>query len=221
MIVESWKHGLTDERVTRTTTTLLKWENGVPWFEHIDDKGIRWEDTNGGDGGDSERGHAGEGRDVFVTRQTLTLDGKAYPCRVILHERRSAPWSDKDPVSHWLTRSKRWETVDTTVSARVLKVLDLGVETHFRDGRIERQAGLSTRVVKTLREAIRVRGRSYDCWVQVTKTMTADGAFAGRTTVWGSDQAPTGWVRRIRETRDPRNGAMARQQEQVVDFRLK
>jgi hypothetical protein len=39
--------------------------------------------------------------------------------------------------------------------------------------------------------------------------------------VWGCEQVPTGWVRRIRETRDPRNGAMARLQEQLVDFRVK
>jgi len=32
---------------------------------------------------------------------------------------------------------------------------------------------------------------------------------------------PTGWVRRMHETRDARTGAMSRYQEQLVDFQIK
>ena len=76
-------------------------------------------------------------------------------------------------------------------------------------------------IEKSLHETIRQHGRSFDCWVEITKTTTEQGGFTGRTTVWGCEESPTGWVRRIRETRDPRNNAMARLQEQVVDYRVR
>jgi hypothetical protein len=221
VVVEAWKHGLGEEHVTRVTTTLLKSVDGVPWFEHIDDKGNRWEDADAGTAEDPAASPDAAGHDSFVTRQPLALDGRMIPCRVILNERRSAPFSAGDPVSHWVARSKRWEAIDTTLRVRVLKVLDLGSETVYRDGRVEKHEGLTTQVVKTLHEPVHQHGRTYDCWVTITKTLTDDGTFAGRTTVWCSAEVPTGWVRRIRETRDPRNGAMARLQEQLVDFRLK
>lgn len=221
VVIEAWKHGLGDQIVTRTTTTLLRRVNGVPWFEHMDEKGNRWEDSDAGTGDDSGSGPAGGGHDSFVTRQSLVLDGGAIPCRVFLNEQRSEPWSANDPVSYWVARSKRWQAIDTTLRVRVLKVLDLGTETHFRDGRVERADGLTTKLVKTLHEPVRLHGRTYDCWVLITKTVAHDGTFAGRTTVWACDVAPTGWVRRIRETRDARDGAMARRQEQLVDFRVK
>ncbi len=221
VVIEAWKHGLGDEHVTRTTTTLVRWLNGAPWFEHVDEQGNRWEDADPGTGNDSDLGPIAGGHDTFVTRQSLTLDDHPIPCRVIVNEQRTEPWSASDPVSYWLARTKRWQTVDTTVRVRVLKVLDLGTETHYKDGRIERREGVTTRIVKTLHEAVRQHGHTYDCWVLVTKTLADDGSFAGRTTVWGYEQVPTGWVRRIRETRDSRNGAMARLQEQLVDFRVK
>lgn len=221
VVIEAWKHGLGDQLVTRTTTTLIRRVNGAPWFEHMDEKGNRWEDADAGAGNDSDTGPVGEGHDTFVTKQSLLIDDRMIPCRVYLNEQRSQPWSTSDPVSFWVARSKRWQAIDTTLRVRVLKVLELGTETHFRDGRVERGDGLTTKLVKTLHEPVRLHGHTYDCWVLITKTTAPDGTFAGRTTVWGCEQAPTGWVRRIRETRDARDGAMARLQEQLVDFRVK
>jgi hypothetical protein len=220
-VVEAWKHGLGEQRVTRVTTTLLRSENGVPWFEHINDAGVRWEDTGAQEVGDGEAPATAGGQDRTMTVQSLRLDGVPVECRVIMNEKRSAPWGTHHPVDYWLARTKRWEAIDTTLRVRVLKRLDLGTETHYRDGRIERGAGVTLQIVKTLHEQVRLHGRVYDCWVLTTKTLAPDSTFAGRTTLWGTEQAPCGWVRRIRETRDPRNGAMARLQEQVVDFRLK
>lgn len=221
VVVEAWKHGLGAQHVSRVTTTLLRRQDGVPWFEHMDESGTRWEDADPGTGPEWNPERDAGGRDLLVTTQTLHLDGAPVRCRVILNVKRTEPWDARHPVSHWLERSKRWEAVDTTLRVRVLKRLDLGIETHYRDGRIERRAGLVTQAVRSLHEPVRLHGRTYDCWVTETKTLTETGAFAGRTTVWGSDQSPTGWVRRIQETRDPRNGAMARLQEQLVDFRLR
>jgi hypothetical protein len=221
VVVEAWKHGLGEEHVVRTTTTLVRWVNDAPWFEHVDEQGKRWEDADPGTGNDSDIGAPGEGHDTFVTKQSFPLDGRMIACRVIVNEQRSEPWSTSDPVSHWVARTKRWQSVDTTVRVRVLKELDLGTETIYRDGRIERREGVITRTIKTLHEPVRQHGRTYDCWVLITKTLAEDGTFAGRTTVWGCEQSPIGWVRRIRETRDSRNGAMARLQEQLVDFRVK
>jgi hypothetical protein len=221
VVMEAWKHGLGEEHVVRTTTTLVKWVNGAPWFEHVDEQGNRWEDADPDQGNDSDMGSIDPRHDTFVTKQSLRLDDRQVPCRVIVNEQRTEPWSASDPVSEWVARTKRWQAVDTTLRVRVLKVLDLGTETHYRDGRIERREGVTSRIIKTLHESVRQHGRTYDCWVLITKTLADDGSFAGRTTVWGCEQVPTGWVRRIRETRDPRNGAMARLQEQLVDFRVK
>src|SRR6266852_7837391 len=109
----------------------------------MDEKGNRWEDADAGTGNDSDTSPVGGGHDSFVTKQSLTLDGRAIPCRVLLNVKRTEPWSTSDPVSYWVARTKRWQTVDTTVRVRVLKVLDLGTETHFRDGRVEREGGLT------------------------------------------------------------------------------
>jgi len=220
VVVEAWKHGLADEKVTRTTTRLVRWQNGAPWFEHMDESGRRWEDADGDTAGDWNAGQEG-GTDTFVTRQVLVVDGVKTPCRVIERESRTEPWSPGDPVSAWVAKTKRWEAIDPKCRVRVLKTLDLGTATHYRDGRVEEHPGLTTRIVKSLHETIRQHGRDYDCWVVITKTSTEQGGFAGRTTVWGSELSPTGWVRRIRETRDPRNNAMARFQEQVVDYRVR
>jgi hypothetical protein len=221
VVIEAWKHGLGEEHVARTTTTLVRWVNGAPWFEHVDEKGNRWEDADPDQGNDSDMGSPDPGHDTFVARQSLRLDDRQIPCRVIVNEQRTEPWSASDPVSFWVARTKRWQAVDSTVRVRVLKAVDLGSETHYRDGRIERRDGVTTRTIKTLHEPVRQHGRTYDCWVLITKTLADDSSFARRTTVWGCEQVPTGWVRRIRETRDPRNGAMARLQEQLVDYRVK
>ena len=221
VVVEAWKHGLANEHVTRTTTTLVRMVNGAPWFEHVDEAGNRWEDADPGTGNDSDPAFTSDGHDTFVTKQALSLDDRTIPCRVIMNEQRTDSWSTSDPVAFWVARTKRWQTVDTTARVRVLKVLDLGTETHYRDGRVERRDGQVTKLIKSLHEPVRQHGHTYDCWVLITKTLADDGSFAGRTTVWGCEQSPTGWVRRIRETRDARNGAMARLQEQLVDYRVK
>jgi hypothetical protein len=220
-IVEGWRHVLGEPRVTRVTTTLVRHEQGVAWFRHIDDSGRSWEDNDPGAGLAGDGTFEPGGRDEFVTRQDLRIDGARVPCRVILNERRGGDWGSEHAVRGWVTRSKRWEAIDTTLRMRVLKVLDLGTVVEYRDGRTERRPGLSLQRVTALHQPVRVHGRTYDCWVRVTKTLNPDSSFAGRTTVWGSDAVPTGWVRRMHETRDPRDGAMARYQEQLVDFLIK
>jgi hypothetical protein len=221
MIVEAWKHGLGEQPVRRITTTLLRRVDGVPWFEHIDQSGRRWEDADAGTDDDAAEAFEPGGQDEFMTTQVLHVDGVPVPCRVIVNEKQTAPWSASDPVSCWIARSKRWQAIDTTLRVRVLKLLDLGTETRFRDGRRERAPGLSSSIVTSLHEPVRLHGRSYDCWVRVSKSVGESGAFAGRTTVWGCEHVPAGWVRRIRETRDPRDGSMTRLQEQLVDFQLR
>lgn len=220
-IVEGWRHVLGEPRVTRVTTTLVRHEQGVAWFRHIDDSGRSWEDNDPGAGLAGDGTFEPGGRDEFVTRQDLRIDGARVVCRVILNERRGGDWGSEHAVRGWVTRSKRWEAIDTTLRMRVLKVLDLGTVVEYRDGRTERRPGLSLQRVTALHQPVRVHGRTYDCWVRVTKTLNPDSSFAGRTTVWGSDAVPTGWVRRMHETRDPRDGAMARYQEQLVDFLIK
>src|SRR5262249_59264284 len=125
------------------------------------------------------------------------------PCRVILNESRSKPFSMMDPVQYWIARSKRWEATDTTLRLRVLKAMDMGTEIHYRDGRVEKHPGRVSYTVKTLHEHARIHGRSYDCWVQEWKTLTDQGDYSNRTTVWGCESTPAGWLRQISETRQP------------------
>ncbi len=218
-IVEAWKHVLGEPKVSRVTTTLVRNDGGTIWFRHIDESGRVWEDHEPGEALAGDGAFEPGGEDRFMTRQELSLGGVRVPCRVIMNEKRTS-WGDEHAVRGWTTRSKRWEAIDTTLRVRVLKVLDLGSVIEYRDGRIVRAPGLSMQTVKSLHEPVRVHGRTYDCWVRVTKTLHPDSSFAGRTTVWGNEQAPNGWVRRLHETRDARNGAMAREQEQLVDFRM-
>lgn len=220
-IVEAWHHALGTPKVARITTTLVGRDGGAPMFRHVDEAGRVWEDGDPGAGLGADAGFEPGGEDRFMTRQVLRIDGQGVPCRVILNEKRGGGWGREHAVQSWVTRSKRWEAIDTTLRVRVLKVLDLGMLVTYRDGRVERRPGLSMQTVKSLHEPVRVHGRTYDCWVHVTKTLHADSSFAGRITVWGSEAVPTGWVRRLRETRDARNGAMAREQEQLVDFQMR
>lgn len=220
-IVEGWRHVLGAPQVTRVTTTLVGHDGGVAWFRHVDDGGRTWEDNDPGAGLAGDGTFEPGGHDELVTRQELRIDGVRVPCRVIVNEKRGGDWGSEHAVRSWVTRSKRWEAADTTLRVRVLKVLDLGTVIEYRDGRSERRPGLSLQRVTSLRQPVRVHGRTYDCWVRVTKTLNPDSSFAGRTTVWGCDAVPTGWVRRMHETRDARTGAMSRYQEQLVDFRIK
>jgi len=73
-------------------------------------------------------------------------------------------------------------------------------------------------LVKTLHESVRIHGHAYDCWVQEWKTLAEDSSFAGRTTVWGCESTPAGWVRQLTETREPNKSGFTRSQQQLADY---
>ena len=54
--------------------------------------------------------------------------------------------------------------------------------------------------------------------MQEWKTLTDQGEYAGRTTVWGCENTPAGWVRQVSETRTPSKDGIARTQEELVDY---
>ena len=220
MVVERWEHGLGPKKVSRVTTTLLNRDRSRFWFEHINDEGQRWEDADSGSVGTWSGSWKGGGHDTFLGRDSVRVDGKWIRCRMLLNESTSKPFNESDPVKQWVARSKRWETVDTTVRVRVLKSIDLGSETRYRDGRVEKQPGRVSHQVLSLHERVRINGHSYDCWVQEWKSLTEEGAYAGRTTVWGCENTPAGWVRQLTETRDPQKGGLTRSQQQLVDFKF-
>ena len=68
---------------------------------------------------------------------------------------------------------------DPSARVRVLKLLDLGRETHYRNGRVDKHPGLMTRVVKSLHETVRQHGHAYDCWVEQEAFLGATGRGAG------------------------------------------
>ena len=218
MIVERWDHGFGPKQASRVTTTLLRRDKHKLWFEHQSDAGQRWEDADSGSVTAWNTRSWARGRDQVIARDRVRLDGAWIPCRVILNENRSAPFSAMDPVQYWIARSKRWEAIDTTLRVRVLKAVDLGTELHYRDGRVEKHDGRVSYSVKTLHERTRIHGHSYDCWVQEWKTLTEQGEYAGRTTVWGCESTPAGWVRQVSETRTPSKDGIARTQEELVDY---
>jgi hypothetical protein len=220
MIVESWEHGLGPKKVSRVTTTLLNRDRNHFWFEHINDKGQRWEDADSGSIGLWNHARTGGGNDTFLGRDSLRIDGRWVRCRMVLNVTRSKPFAAGDPVKQWVSRSKRWEAVDTTLRLRVLKSMDLGTEVQYRDGRVEKRGGRVSYVVKSLHERVRVSGRGFDCWVQEWKSLDEQGEFASRTTVWGCENTPAGWVRQLAETRDPDKGGFTRSQQQLVDFKF-
>lgn len=218
MIIERWDHGLGPKKVTTVTTTLLNRDRGRYRFEHINEQGQRWEDADSCSIGSWKATWNAGGRDDVVAHDRVRLDGKWVPCRVIDNEVHSKPFSATDPVDHWVTRSKRWESVDTTLRLRVLKAFDLGTEIHYRDGRVEKHPGKFSLLVKTLHEGVRIHGHAYDCWVQEWKSLAEDSAFAGRTTVWGCETTPAGWVRQITETRAQSKSGFTRTQQQLADY---
>ena len=220
MVVERWDHGLGPKKVTRGTTTLLNRDRKQFWFEHINDQGQRWEDADSGSVGLSTGGWTGGGSDTYVGRDSLRIDGRWIRCRVFLNVSRSKPFAAGDPVKQWVSRSRRWEAVDTTLRVRVLRSLDLGTEVDYRDGRVEKHAGRVSHEVTSLHERVRVHGRSYDCWVQEWKSLDEQGEFTGRTTVWGCEDTPSGWVRQLSETRDPDKAGVTRSQLELVDYRF-
>ena len=220
MIVERWDHGLGPKKVSRITTTLLNRDRNRFWFGHVTDKGERWEDADSGSIGRANTVWRGGGDDTFLGRDSLRIDGRWVPCRMFLNVTRSKPFTASDPVKQWVARSKRWEAVDTTLRLRVLKSMDLGTEIQYRDGRVEKQGGRVSHVVKSLHERVRASGRGFDCWVQEWKSLDEQGEFASRTTVWGCEDTPAGWVRQLAETRDPHKGGFTRSQQQLVDFKF-
>ncbi len=217
--VESWNHELGERKPMRVTTTLVRRQGGVSWFEHRDASGAHWLDTDGRSANDAGSSVAGQRRERLLATTTLHLDGRPVLCRVVLTEVSTAPFLGGHAVREWISRHKRWEAVDSTLKVRVLKRADLGLETRYRDGDLERSRGLWTESVRTLHDRVRVRGRSYDCWVVTRKLLTESGEFAERSTTWRFDGTPTGWVKRLTETRDPHTGAMARVEQRLVDFR--
>lgn len=221
VVIEAWRHGLGNEPVRRVTTTLLGIEEGRPWFEHQDERGRRWEDADPGTGAIPAVAAADTGRDVPLTTQELYVDGVPVRCRVLVRETPITGWADPEPGVVHLARTKRWVAVDSLFRPRVLKLADMGIRTRYRDGRIETSPATFTEQVSSLHQRVRVSGTDYDCWVSVRKTLTADGGFADRTTTWHHDAPPTGWVRRLVERRDPRDGAMTREEQRLVDYRLR
>jgi hypothetical protein len=220
MIVERWDHGLGPKKVTRVTTTLLNRDGRHFWFGHVDDHGQRWEDADSLSINAWTGGWAGGGHDTVMGRDSLSVDEKWIACRVILNEKRSKPFSASDPMKDWVSHSKRWEAIDTTLRLRVLKSVDLGTEFHYRDGRAEKRIGRFSQVVKALHEKVRIRGKSYDCWVQEWKSLDEKGEYSGRTTVWGCETTPAGWVRQVSETRVPDQSGVTRSQQQLVDYKF-
>lgn len=218
VVVEAWRHGLRDERTTRVSTTLLRVENGQPWFLHQDARGRRWEDADPGVGGIPVESAPDSGRDVLLTTQDVAIEGVPVRCRVILRETPLAA-SLSQPGLTRTARIKRWEPIDPAFYPRVLKRMDQGLRTRYPDGRISTAAGTFLEQVTALHQRVRVQGRDYDCWVSVRKSLLPDGTFADRTTTWHHEAPPTGWVRRMVERRDPRNGAMSREEQRLVDYR--
>lgn len=220
MIVERWDHGLGPKKVSRVTTTLLNRDRNRFWFEHINEQGQRWEDADSGSVGLWTGGWTGGGSDTYLGRDSLRIDGKWVRCRMVLNISRSKPFAASDPVKQWVSRSKRWEAIDTTLRVRVLRSLDLGTEVQYRDGRVEKHPGRVSHDVTSLHEKVHVHGRSYDCWVQEWKSLDEHGEFAGRTTVWGCENTPAGWVRQLSETRDADKRGVTRSQQQLVDYKF-
>jgi hypothetical protein len=219
VVVEQRDHALTERKPERLTTTLVKREGGVEWFEHRDAAGGLWLDTDGGDETDPALPQRGEVRERLLGTASLRLDGRDLRCRVLLLEATARPFTASHPVREWVVRGKRWVATDSALAGRVLRWSDLGTETRWRDGRVERTPGRWAVNVRTLHERVRIRGRSYDCWVVVRKEHTEAGEFLRRTTVWRYEGIPSGWVRRFTESRDPRTGAMSRTEQKLVDFR--
>lgn len=220
MIVERWDHALGPKKVSRVTTTLLNRDGKRFWFEHINESGQRWEDADSGSVGLWNSTWAGGGSDTFLGRDSVRIDGRWARCRMLLNVQRSKPFSAGDPVKQWVSRTKRWEAVDTSLRVRVLRSVDLGTEIQYRDGHVEKHAGRVSHEVQALHEKLRIHGHSYDCWVQEWKSLDEHGAYAARTTVWGCENTPAGWVRQLTETRDANKGGFTRSQQQLVDYKF-
>lgn len=219
VVVEHRDHALDDRGPARLTTTLVRREAGVDWFEHRDGAGGLWLDTDGGGETDPSLPTRADVRERTLGTEVVRLDGRSVRCRVMQFEAASKPFLASHPVREWVTRGKRWVATDSSLAGRVLRWTDLGTETRYRDGRVERAPGRWTLNVRSLHERVRVRGRSYDCWVVVRKEHTETGEFLRRTTVWRYEGTPSGWVQRFTESRDPRSGAMSRSEQKLVDFR--
>ena len=219
VVVESWDHDLSEKRPARTTTTLVRRQGDVEWFEHRNGSGTQWQDTDGRAEADPSLPARSRVQQQVIGTATLRLDGRVLRCRVIELEATGSPFQSSSPVREWVVRQRRWVALDSALAGRVLRWVDLGTETRYRDGRRERTPGLWTETVKTLHEPVRVNGRSFDCWVVTRRVNTESGEFTRRTVVWRYEGTPAGWVKRFTEERDPRTGAMSRSEQRLVDFR--
>ncbi len=219
LVVESWDHALGPKQVERRTTTLVRREGDVAWFEHRGARGRPWTDQDGRvDAEPSLPARARTQRKPLGTA-SLRLDGRTIRCRVVELEATGEPFGVNPYVREWVVRQKRWVALDSALAGRVLRWVDLGTETRYRDGRRVRTPGLWTETVKSLHEPVRVNGRTYDCWVVTRRVETESGEFERRVVVWRYEGAPSGWIKRFTEARDPRTGAMSRSEQRVVDFR--
>ena len=197
VVVEHREHALTERAPRRLTTTLVRRTGGVDWVEHRDDDGTHWTDTDGGGESDPSLPARAGVRERVLGTDALRLDGRSIRCRVQWIEATSRPFVSGHPVKEWVVRTKRWVATDSGLVGRVLRWSDLGTETRYRDGRIERSAGRWTMHVKSLHDRVRVRGRSYDCWVAVRKEHPAHsrdtfarGALRGARVVAGAGAPP-------------------------------
>lgn len=218
-MVESWDHALAKKRVLRQTTTLVRREGEVAWFEHRRGAGDHWLDTDGRVEADPALPLRAKVQQKTLGTATLRLDGRTIRCRVVELEAVGEPFGSNPYVRDWIVRQKRWVAMDSALAGRVLRWVDLGTETRYRDGRRVRTPGLWTETVKTLHEPVRINGRTYDCWVVTRRVDTETGEFARRIVIWRYEGTPSGWVKRFTEERDPRTGAMSRNEQRLVDFR--
>jgi hypothetical protein len=221
VVVESRDHGLAERPPERVTTTLVRRQGDLAWFDHRGASGEHWQDTDGRDEADPQLPARARVEQRTLGTATLRLDGRVIRCRLLELEATTSPFQANHPVREWVVRQKRWVATDSALAGRVLRWVDLGTETRFRDGRRQRTPGLWTETVKTFHEPVRVGGRSYDCWVVTRKESTESGDFARRTVVWRYEGTPAGWVKRFTEARDPRTGAMSRSEQRLVDFRYR
>jgi hypothetical protein len=219
VVVESWGHALGRKQVERQTTTLVRREGGSAWFEHRGPAGRPWVDQDGRIEAEPALPARARIEQRTLGTATLRLDGRTIRCRVVELEATGEPFGSNPYVREWVVRQKRWVAMDSALAGRVLRWVDLGTETRYRDGRRVRTPGLWTEAVKTLHEPVRVNGRTYDCWVVTRRVETETGEFARREVVWRYEGTPPGWVKRFTEARDPMTGAMSRSEQRLVDFR--
>jgi hypothetical protein len=125
VVVEHHDHALTDRVPERFTTTLVRRQSGVDWFEHRDGAGALWLNTDGDGESDPAMPARADVRERLLGTDQLRLDGRSVRCRVMLFEATSRPFLGGHPVREWVTRGKRWVAADSALAGRVLRWTDL------------------------------------------------------------------------------------------------